>query len=65
MCWCWVWGLPGWRWRAGAPRPVRAAGDSYEVDLDLLSGLPGFERLAGDDAPFVRVEGDAPLYRMK
>ncbi|GAB2503818.1 DUF2066 domain-containing protein [Pseudoxanthomonas sangjuensis] len=45
--------------------PVRVAGDSYEVDLDLLSGLPGFERLAGDDAPFARVEGDAPLYRMK
>lgn len=44
--------------------PVRAYGDSYDVDLELLSGLAGFQRLLDDDAPFVRVEGDAPMYRM-
>lgn len=45
--------------------PVRATAERYEVDLELKTGLPGFERLAGDDAPFARVEGDETLYRMK
>lgn len=44
--------------------PVRAAGERYEVDLELKTGLPGFERLSGD-APFVRVEGEEALYRMR
>jgi hypothetical protein len=45
--------------------PVRASGDAYEADLDLSSGLAGFQRLLGDDAPFEKADGDAPVYRMK
>ena len=45
--------------------PVAAHGDTYEVNLELVSGLPGFRRMVGDDAPFAGGEGDPPVYRMK
>lgn len=45
--------------------PVAAHGDAYEVDLELISGLQGFRRMVGDDAPFMGGEGDPPVYRMK
>lgn len=45
--------------------PISASGDTYEVDLDLASGLPGFKRLAGKDAPFVAGEGEPTVFRMK
>lgn len=49
--------------------PVHASGDRLELDLELLSGLPGFQRMLGDDAPFTgrdgpTVEGETPTYRM-
>ncbi len=45
--------------------PVRAAGDTLELDLELISGLPGFRRLLGNDSPFVGGEGEPPVYRLK
>lgn len=45
--------------------PVRASGDTLELDLELLSGLSGFKRMLGDDGPFVGGEGEPPVYRMK
>ena len=45
--------------------PVAANGDAYEVDLELISGLSGFRRMLGDDAPFVGGEGEPPVFRMK
>jgi uncharacterized protein len=49
--------------------PVHASGDRLELDLELLSGLSGFQRMLGDDAPFTgpdgpMVEGETPTYRM-
>jgi len=50
--------------------PVHASGDRLELDLELLSGLSGFRRMLGDDAPFVDgsepgIEGQPPTYRMQ
>lgn len=48
--------------------PVRAAADVFEADLELLSGLAGFDRAAGNDAPFFRLPsapGKPAVYRMK
>ncbi|KAF1684857.1 hypothetical protein B1992_14165 [Pseudoxanthomonas broegbernensis] len=45
--------------------PVRAAADRIEFDLDLLTGLSGFERMFGADAPVVAVEGVPAEYRMR
>jgi hypothetical protein len=45
--------------------PVRASGDTLELDVDLLSGISGFKRLLGNDSPFVGGEGDPPVYRLK
>lgn len=45
--------------------PVRANGNSLELDLELLSGLPGFRRMLGDDAPFAGGEGEPPVYILK
>jgi hypothetical protein len=45
--------------------PVRASGDTLELDLELLSGLSGFKRMLGNDDPFVGGEGEPPVYRMK
>lgn len=46
-------------------RPVRAAGGTLELDLELISGLPGFRRLVGSGSPFVGGEGEPPVYRLK
>ncbi len=46
--------------------PVKATATTLVVDLDLLSGLAGFQRrMSADDAPFVGGEGDPPVYRLK
>ena len=45
--------------------PVRASGDTLELDLELLSGISGFRRMLGDDSPFVGGEGEPPVYRLK
>ncbi|WP_368561790.1 DUF2066 domain-containing protein [Pseudoxanthomonas sp. UTMC 1351] len=45
--------------------PVRANGNTLELDLELLSGLPGFRRMLGDDAPFAGGEGEPPVYLIK
>ena len=45
--------------------PVAANGDTYEVDLELISGLPGFRRMLGESTPFEGGEGEPPVFRMK
>ena len=45
--------------------PIRASGDTLELDLELLSGISGFRRMLGDDSPFTGGEGEPPVYRMK
>ncbi len=45
--------------------PVRADGDRLEFDLDLLTGLSGFERMLGVDAPVEVVEGATGEYRIR
>ncbi|MEL1263666.1 DUF2066 domain-containing protein [Pseudoxanthomonas putridarboris] len=45
--------------------PVRASGDTLELDLELVSGLAGFRRMLGDDAPFTGGEGEPPAYQMR
>lgn len=45
--------------------PVRASGDTLEVDLELLSGLQGFQRMLGNDSPLVGGEGEPPVYRLR
>lgn len=45
--------------------PVRASGATLELDLELLSGLSGFRRMLGDDAPFTGGEGEPPVYLLK
>ncbi len=45
--------------------PAHAAGDRVEFDLDLLSGLPGFERMLGGDGRIVPVEGAQAEYRLR
>jgi uncharacterized protein len=45
--------------------PVRANGNTLELDLELLSGLSGFRRMLGDDAPFAGGEGEPPVYLIK
>jgi len=44
--------------------PVHASGDRLELDLDLLSGLPGFQRMLGEDALVSANEGQPPVYRI-
>jgi Uncharacterized protein conserved in bacteria len=36
-------------------RPLRATGDRLELDLELMTGLAGFNRLLGADAALVPV----------
>jgi uncharacterized protein len=36
-------------------RPVRASGDRLELDLELLTGISGLNRMLGDDGPVVPV----------
>lgn len=45
--------------------PVRANGDVLELDLELVSGLAGFRRTMGDEAPFTGGEGEPPAYQMR
>jgi len=45
--------------------PVRATGDRIEFDLDLLTGMSGFQRMLGEDAPVVAVEGGEAEYRVR
>ncbi|WP_374013529.1 DUF2066 domain-containing protein [Pseudoxanthomonas koreensis] len=45
--------------------PVRVASDRIEFDLDLLTGLAGFERMLGADAPVVAVEGVQAEYQVR
>ncbi|WP_324288230.1 DUF2066 domain-containing protein [Pseudoxanthomonas sp. SL93] len=45
--------------------PVRASGDLLELDLELVSGMSGFRRMLGDDAPFTGGEGEPPTYRLR
>ena len=45
--------------------PVRAAADRVEFDLDLLTGMSGFERMLGAEAPVVAVEGVPAEYRIR
>ena len=45
--------------------PVRASGDTLELDLELVSGLAGFRRTMGDAAPFTSGEGEPPVYQMR
>ncbi|MFT4248224.1 MAG: DUF2066 domain-containing protein [Pseudomonas sp.] len=58
-----------------AIRPVKASGDRLEVDLDLLTGISGLNRMLGDDGPLVPVaaptegpvilEGERAEYRLR
>jgi hypothetical protein len=45
--------------------PVRADGGRVEFDLDLLTGVSGFERMLGADAPVAAVEGMPAEYRIR
>ncbi len=45
--------------------PVSASGDTLELDLELVSGLAGFRRTMGDEAPFTGGEGEPPVYQMR
>lgn len=50
-----------------AIRPARASGDRLELDLDLLTGLPGFRRTVDGDV-LVEVEGGegaVPVYLLR
>lgn len=45
--------------------PVRATGDTLELDLELISGLSGFRRMLGDDSVLIGGEGEPPVYQLK
>ncbi|WP_425605669.1 DUF2066 domain-containing protein [Pseudoxanthomonas daejeonensis] len=45
--------------------PARADGERVEFDLDLLTGMTGFQRMLGADAPVVAVEGVQAEYRIR
>ncbi len=45
--------------------PVRAEAGRVEFDLDLLTGMAGFQRMLGEDAPVVAVEGVPAEYRIR
>lgn len=45
--------------------PVRAVADRVEFDLDLLTGLSGFDRMLGTDAPVAAVDGVPGEYRVR
>lgn len=44
--------------------PVRASGNTLEVDMELLTGLSGFKRMLGD-GPLEGGEGDPPVYHLR
>ena len=45
--------------------PARADGERVEFDLDLLTGMTGFQRMLGADAPVVAVEGVQAEYHIR
>ena len=45
--------------------PVRAVGNTLEMDLELLSGVSGFRRMLGDDSPIAGGEGEPPVFFVK
>ena len=49
--------------------PVRATARTLELDLELLSGLPGFDRMLGEAGPLAPVspggDGRPPVYRLQ
>jgi len=45
--------------------PVRATPDSLQVELELLSGLTGFQRAVSDDGVLDSADADASLYRLR
>ena len=45
--------------------PVRASGNTLEVDLELLTGMSGFKRMLGDDSPLEGGEGEPPVYHLR
>lgn len=45
--------------------PVRANADRVEFDLELLTGLSGLDRMLGQHAPIVPVEGAPGEYRIR
>lgn len=45
--------------------PVRASGDTLELDLELISGMSGFRRMLGNDSPLMGGEGEPPVFRLK
>lgn len=45
--------------------PARADGDRAEFDLDLLTGISGFDRMLGGDAPVAAGEGVQAEYRIR
>lgn len=45
--------------------PVRAQGDTLELDLELLSGLSGLKRMLGDNSPLQGGEGEPPVYHLR
>ncbi|KRG67983.1 DUF2066 domain-containing protein [Pseudoxanthomonas dokdonensis] len=42
--------------------PVSANGSTLELDLDLVSGLPGFKQMLGNDSILVGGEGEPPVF---
>ena len=51
-------------WYARSP-PFAPAAIRLEVDLELLTGIPGFKRMLGDDSPLEGGEGDPPVYHLR
>lgn len=45
--------------------PVRAAGVTLELDLELLSGLEGFRGMLGEGSPVVGGEGEPPVFYLR
>ncbi|KAB8316105.1 DUF2066 domain-containing protein [Tolypothrix campylonemoides VB511288] len=45
--------------------PVRATAGGVELELELLSGLPGFRRVTDAGDVLAPVEGDTPVYQLR
>lgn len=45
--------------------PVRATPEVLELDLELLSGIAGFNRMLGTDGPIIHHEGDEAEYWLR
>ncbi len=42
--------------------PVKATGSTLELDLELVSGLPGLKQMLGNNSPLVGGQGEPPVY---